>query len=80
MSYLDRRKPLCGSGLDRARRGRGWLDRAILTPLARWQRRRIVAALERLDEQLLAHVGIPRRRIPTIAASFNSRGVSDAGS
>ncbi|MBW3098340.1 DUF1127 domain-containing protein [Pseudohoeflea coraliihabitans] len=43
------------------------------TLFRRWQRRRMITALQELDDHLLRDIGIERHDIPRLVASFSDR-------
>ncbi len=51
----------------------GVLRRWFQASLRRWQRRRMIAALEALDDRLLRDIGIYRGEIRRIVGSFDDR-------
>ncbi len=61
-----------GTHDDAVRRG-GYLSRAWQAAIRRWQRRRMIAALEAMDDRLLRDIGIDRPDIPRMVASFSDR-------
>jgi uncharacterized protein YjiS (DUF1127 family) len=46
---------------------RRWLNNAFM----RWQRRRMIEALQRLDDRLLHDIGISRGEIPSVVEGFD---------
>lgn len=54
-------------------RGVGFFRRWVMAIAKRWQRRRMITALENLDDRTLADIGIYRGEIPSIVDGFDSR-------
>lgn len=57
---------------DTVERG-GFLGRVWQAAIRRWQRRRMIAALEAMDDRLLRDIGILRADIPHMVATFSDR-------
>lgn len=53
--------------------GVGFFRRWVTRIVKRWQRRRMITALENLDDRTLADIGIYRGEIPSIVDGFDSR-------
>ncbi|WP_413871496.1 DUF1127 domain-containing protein [Albidovulum sp.] len=51
----------------------GYLRRAWQAAMRRWQRRRMIAALEAMDDRLLRDIGIDRPDIRRMVATFSDR-------
>lgn len=49
------------------------IGRLILGVKQRWQRRKMVIALQELDDRLLADIGLRRGDIPSLVAGLSSR-------
>jgi uncharacterized protein YjiS (DUF1127 family) len=51
----------------------GVFRRWLLAILTDWRRRKMIEALERLDDKTLEDIGIDRGDIPLVVAAFDSR-------
>jgi len=54
-------------------RDQGLFYRLFLAAKQQWQRRRMIAALQALDDRMLADIGLHRGDIPQFVAGFSSR-------
>lgn len=52
---------------------RGYMSRVWRAAIRRWQRRKMIAALEAMDDRLLRDIGIGRPDIPRMVATFSDR-------
>lgn len=58
---------------DAAIKDHGLLRRWMRSAVRRWQRRSMMQALERLDDHMLADIGIHRGGIPRVVRGFDDR-------
>lgn len=58
---------------NRANEKSGLFRRWILKTIRSWKRRRMITALEQLDDRTLADIGVRRNDIPRVVDGFDAR-------
>lgn len=51
----------------------GFLRRLMRRAVQQWKRRKMIAALEALDDRILRDIGVHRGEIPSVVAGFDDR-------
>gem|GEM_PF-5193830 len=54
------------------------VTRFLLTRLSNWQKRRMIAAFERLDDRILADIGLTRGDIPNVIEGLEPGGLRNS--
>lgn len=72
-NYLSPSMPYARAHRKCAEMGGGLLRRWLRAVVRNWKRRKMIAALQALDDRLLKDIGIYRTDIPRIVAGFDDR-------
>lgn len=72
-NYLTYRKPNSVVQRTDGKENGGWFRRWLGAAALHWQRRKMIAAFEAMDERLLRDIGIYRGDIPRVVDGFSDR-------